>query len=258
MTDEADRGGRDELGQRLEAYAHARLTPSAAATRRMRDRLMAEAHRRVVAAAPAAADGVPREPGVVVPIAPRRSLLSALAAAACLLIVFAAAAVAARPGGPLYEARLAVEEVLLPADGEARTEADLARLEARLAEAREAAANGNESAIAASLEAYGDVIDDTFMRLESSGVDDEALEDALARHLVVLTDLLDRAPIQALPAIEHAIERSDQAVEKINERPEPGSTGGPSTGPGKEPPGQSHRPDRTPPGQSSEGPPGQP
>ena len=254
MSDDRRNGLNGEVERQLDVYAHARLSPSVGATTRMRTRIMAEAHRRAQAAVAPPPDGVPRQPAVVVPLRPHRSLLAAAVATSLLIVAFAAAAFAARPGGPLYDARLALEEALLPADSGARAAADLRRLNARLAEALEAAASGDQAAIAASLDAYREVIDSTVAMLGGSDDRDALLEDALEGHLVVLNELLDKVPEQARPAIERAIERSDRAVDRIQDDDGPGPNEPPATGPPNEPPGQSGRPDRTPPGQSSERP----
>jgi len=255
MTDDRQNDDRqnDELARRLEAYASARLSPDAATSARVRARVMRAAHRAVapvaeVATAPALAPS----PAIVVPIRPRGPrFVTALFAALLTLGLFAGAAVGARPGGPLYEARLAVEAAFLPSDPNARAEADLARLQARLDEARAAAEGGDAGAVLAALDAYQDLVDETASATGLSDEHEAALEDALGHHLDVLTDLLADAPDAALPGLERAIERSDRAVERIHER---GPASEPGNGPPAEPPGQSGKPDHSPQGPPSDRP----
>ena len=128
-----------ELAKRLEAYADARLSPSMAATTRMRTSVMNAAHRR---AALIAADGtfdaagattaaLAAERAAAATNAWRRPVVAILAG--CLtLALLVGTAFAAKPGGPLYAARLWTEMANLPADVVARAEAEIDRLDARL------------------------------------------------------------------------------------------------------------------------------
>ena len=248
MTDDRQS---DELARRLEAYAQVRLSPDAATSARVRARVMRAAHRAAAPVAEAPAAPTP-SPAIVVPIRPRGPrFVTALLAALLTLGLFAGAAVGARPGGPLYEARLAVEAAFLPSDPNARAEADLARLQARLDEARAAAEGGDAGAVLAALDAYQDLVDETASATGLSDEHEAALEDALGHHLDVLTDLLADAPDAALPGLERAIERSDRAVERIHER---GPASEPGNGPPAEPPGQSGKPDHSPQGPPSDRP----
>jgi hypothetical protein len=258
MTDRRptdDRPTTDELARRLEAYAQARLSPDAAASARLRARVMRAVHR-AEGPSPAPAPLAVPTPAIVVPMQSRGPrVVTALLAAAFLLAAFAGATVAARPGGPLYEARLAVEEALLPTDPGARAAADLARLQSRLDEARAAANGGDAGAVLAALDAYQDLVDEKAAAAGDSIEHDTALEDALDHHLDVLNGLLTQVPDAALPGLERAIERSDRAFDRIHERgpePEPGDE------PAKEPPGQSGKPDHTPQGPPSDRPTGAP
>lgn len=250
----------DELAQRLEAFARERLSPDPATKIRLRTAVMHEAHRRLAPPPPEAAPATP--PVVTLRRTQRRGrIVPALLAAALALLALAGGAMAARPGGPLYEARLALEELLLPQGGDARAAADLGRLEDRLGELVSAASSGDRNAVAAALAAYRELLDETSSAAGGSDVRDAALEAALTHHLDVLKDLLTRVPEQARSGIEQAIERSGKAVEKVHagggpDAP-PGTEPGPATEtdkPTKEPPGQSNKPDRTPPGQPSDRP----
>ena len=69
--------------------------------------------------------------------------MTALLAAAVVLAAAAGTALAARPGGALYEQRIWIETLTLPNDPSARAIAELARLDARLREAEDAARAGD-------------------------------------------------------------------------------------------------------------------
>jgi hypothetical protein len=245
----------DELAVRLEAYARARLSPDHETSARIRGRVMRDAHRRLARAD--ATNLAPRPqpaPGVATQVVPGRSILTALIAAGLVLVALAGAAAAARPGLPLYQARLAVEAALLPFDANERAAANLDRLEARLDEASAAAASGDGGAVAAAIQAYHELVNETVAAADGSDVRDAALEAALDHHVDVLTDLLGEVPEQARPAIERAIERSDQAADRLHDRLHPV----PAADPSNDPPGQPDRPDRTPQGPPTDHPTGPP
>jgi hypothetical protein len=234
-----DWGDDGELRARLDAYAVARLRADPERTGRVRVRVMAaaraveETRRAQVALSPL----VPPHP---VPAAPRRRVglpffrvPAAIAASLLLVGMLAAGAVLAGsgPGGPFYAARLWVEELTLPTDADARAEAQLARLEERLAEAAQAAAAGNGAAVTAALEAYRSTAE---AALGSAGADPtrrEHLAFELGRHVAVLEALVPRVPGQASEAIQAAIDRTETRIQEILATP-PGSTPKP-TPPGK-------------------------
>ena len=89
----------------------------------------------------------------------RRIGVSLSAAVLAGLMVGTSAFAASRAGGPLYETRLALEALALPADPDARVDAQLEQAQARLAEAVEAAGRGDDAATAAALDAYDRTID---------------------------------------------------------------------------------------------------
>ena len=230
--------GDEELGRRLAAYAEARLSPDVAAMDRTRARLVARAAARPAAAASASAGrgsswtgGGSRVPRIA----------AAMLAAALVIGLVAGTALAARPGGPLYAVRLWVETATLPTDPAARSAADLAHLQARLADVDAAAAAGDHRGVTAALDAYRATIDDAIAADPGS---DEALKVALSRHLVVLRTLAESVPEEARPAMERAIAASGGALQRIEERRPPGGRGpGSVDGPGgkgpSEPPGTS-------------------
>ena len=140
---ELDRGA-VEVIRRLEAYADARLDPSAAATTRMRAAVMAAAHRQAALIAADGAGTLALAPTEIAPgRAPRegrwfatwRRPIAAMLAGTLTLGILAGTALATRPGGPLYQARLWTEAANLPAAGLARAGAEVDRLQARIDEA---------------------------------------------------------------------------------------------------------------------------
>jgi uncharacterized membrane protein YgcG len=239
--------GGQELARRLEAYAGARLSPDPAAVSRMRARVMLEARTQLEPARPMSAIPEPT------PIRFARSLrrvrrgAAILLAAALSITVVAGAALAAQAGGPLYDTRLWLEAVTLPADPAARTTADVTRLEERLGEAASASREGNEHGEAAALAAYQAVVDDA---LGAAGTDDALLaklEETLGKHLTVLNGLLDKVPDQARSGIENAIRNSGKALEKAHGQASQGggNQGGGNQGGGNQGGGQGGNPDPT-------------
>ena len=127
----------DELTQRLEAYAEARLTPDLSATTRMRARVMAAAHRQAALARAeadrAAAEAAERRLAGRARRSPWRRPLTALLAAGLTLAVGIGSVAAAQPGGPVYGARIWAETLNLPRDPNERAQAELRRLAGRQA-----------------------------------------------------------------------------------------------------------------------------
>ena len=215
----------DQLARRLVAYAGLRLSPTPNASARMRARVLA------------AAAGMPARtashPEVPVSLAAYRArfggrsrLFGALMAAALSVLLIGGVAFASSAGGPLYGVRLWVETVALPSEPGARADADVDRLNARLDEAVGAARNGNGGATAAALAAYREILDDALAAAGQPESRSERLEAALARHQLVLATLLEYAPEPARDALERAIERSNQAIERIGAGQSNGGNGG--------------------------------
>jgi hypothetical protein len=240
----------DELTRRLEAYAEARLSPDLSATIRMRARAMAAAHRHAALAQLDAdrAAAVAAEASVVSFERTRRSTwrrpLTALLAAGLTLGVGVSSVAAAQPGGPLYGARVWAESLTLPAEADARAQAEVQRLNARLAEAAAAAAAGDTNAANAALDAFAGIVNEA---TEGAGNDVSAaatLETGVRSNLDVLTVLVDRVPTEAAKAaIQRAIDRSDSALDEMHGN-------APTTPPGLDPertpkPDPTNRPDRT-------------
>ena len=227
----------DDVERRLAAYAAARLEPSPEASARMR--------LAVVAAARASRVG-DASPGLV-GLARRRRWTAALLLAAALAVTFGGAALGASPGGPLYGLRLWVENATLPAEANARADAQLELLDERLNEAQAASVQGDGNAVSAALAAYRAEIE---ALLATVGGDDARLaklEAALGTHLVALEVLSNRVPEQARDAIANSIDKSSKAVNRVHQA----QGHGPNTSPG---PDKTPKPDKTPGGPPSDHP----
>ena len=159
MSDYFDRdlAALDEIEDLLEAYADARLSPPGPVLARMRAQVLREASLRNAIAATAqrlaesevagrSSWGLPRLR------VPQRAF--ALGLAATLTLGTSAAVLAARPGSPFYNARVAIESAFLPNQLDARLASHEMHLSERLAEAEAAAARGDLPALAAALAAY--------------------------------------------------------------------------------------------------------
>lgn len=259
------------LERRLMAYAETRLTPDLATSSRLRARVLAVAHRQAALARGDAGLTVLSRPDVSAAIASlplssaaqarhrasgrgrvgrRQRALGALLAATLGIGVLAGGAFAARPGGPLYDARLWAETLTLPSDPSARALAELDRLEARLREASEASRAGDTASLTAALAAYESIVTEASAAaiLSDDDVASAVVATGVGRNIQVLQALLDRVPSQASDAISRAlnaaITRSNDAVDRIgasrgtnggngNGPSHPG--GGPAVGPTKEP-----------------------
>ncbi|MBI2781955.1 MAG: hypothetical protein HYX55_09200 [Chloroflexi bacterium] len=233
MTEYFDRdlAALDEIENLLEAYADARLSPAGLVLARMRAQVLREAALRSAIAATAqraAETDVARRsrwglPGFRVP---QRAF--ALGLAATLTLGTSAAVLAAPPGSPFYNARVAIETAFLPSQVDARLASHERLLTERLAEAEAAARRGDLSALAAALAAYQAEVEATVTDV-GDDVDRLArLEAELSKHTAVLEALTATLPEQA--AIEHAIDASQKATAKLKDK---GAHGGrPSTPPG--------------------------
>jgi hypothetical protein len=195
----------DELSRRLTSYALT-LNPSADASARMRQAVLARSSSRIAA------------PPVAVPRRfEKRSFRAATALlAACLgIAAIAGVSAAADVGGPLYATRLWAETLTLPAEPDARIIADVSRLDDRVADVRRAAAGGNGDAARAALDAYGAVIDDLVSTAGTDASRDAVVTTALDQHLDVLTALQDRVPAAAATALQVAFDRASGAIDRL-------------------------------------------
>ena len=267
-TSQFDPAGPDPDGaveRTLEAYASAELTPDPARLARMRAALMVEADQRLgspvplalPAARPAAlaplatARSAPR-PGVLRRLGARRGddvvrahrarLVPALLAAGLAVLLLGGLTYASsQAGGPLYSARIWLEDATLPTEPGARLNAELGLLRERLAEASQGASEGNGGAVRAALDAYRATVDQAVATADGDLSLVTRLELALGRHEAVLKALDGRLPANAADAIQRAIDRTEQKIQDVqNAGPgaRPGTTpggnpgGGPATNPG--------------------------
>ncbi len=260
-----DRATDDELTRRLEADAEACLSPDLSTRTRMRAEVMAAALGGAEAAR-ADADRVPTVGMMVRVDRQRRSAWRrpmALLLAAGLTVALSVSSVAgAQPGGPLYGARIWAETLTLPSSANERAQAELRRLDARLAEAAAATGAGDANAANAALEAYGAIVEEATVGAGDSVSAAATLETGVRSNIDVLTVLAGRVPDKQRDAIRHAIERSDKALDDIRGQP----AGNPPAGaPGRQPdkpapdpadqgtkPEPAPKPDHTPPGPPSE------
>lgn len=227
-----------ELAARLEAYAHDRLTPDPAARGRLRAELIVRANEVL---------GPSR-----VPIGRRGffgrlrwRVAPAFVAAAFALVLLAGGALAAsHAGGPLYGARLWLEDVTLPSDPDARLDAEVAHLQARLDEAAAAGAAGDAGALNAALDAYGRTLETA---ASTTGTDTDRanrLGWVIGRQRDVLSGLVGRLPAGAADAIERTLKRTQDRLQQVENGANPGGNpGGPATAPG---PGKGGGPGNTP------------
>jgi hypothetical protein len=261
-----------EAYRRIDAYAHIRLSPNAASMARIRSALVAEATLRTVNAtaedvsAHATVIPIDRPRGLAI-ARPRTSRVAAALLAASLGGGMVAGSVAASTaGGPLYGTRLWIEEMALPAGGVARGDAQVSRLDGRLADLRTALANGNAPGAAAALEAYMSILGQLEAQAETDPAVASLVTDDVTRHLAVLQALVGHVPPQAQDALLHALDRSDNALDQLHggdgngngsdpgsgKPANPGGNGNGGTGPGA--PGatptdkpDASKPDKTPP-----------
>jgi hypothetical protein len=223
-----------EIEQRLERYAQVRLSPAPASVARMRARVMRETRLAIstgaLQAGPAPIDLERRRAQT------RRAVLRRVAglglAAALSVGAVGGVMAAGTAGGPLYDARVWLESLTLPSGIDARADAEIARLEARMNEILAAAASGDGDAVQDALAAYQAIADEA---LSGAAGDADALERirlALDHHLAVLARVADKVPAQASAAIraniERAIVHNNEVIDRV-EKAQGGGNGGGST-----------------------------
>ena len=234
MSDRTKRQTDGELERRLDGYARARLSPDPARMARIRSQLLTEARHTL-------AEPVPASPALTLvgTTAPRRRLvggwrrtaIALLAASLACLSLAGGVFAASRAGGPLYQARIWLETATLPTEPTARADAEMARLQTRLDEARDAASRGDGSAVSAALAAYQATVDEA---LTTAGENHDVLarlEIELTRHQVVLETLQATLPANAADAIRQVLDRESHALDVIRQlgpaaNPGNGSGGG--------------------------------
>lgn len=233
-----EQGRTDELAQRLEAYAQARLSPDRLASTRMRHHVVEAARARDRIASPGWR------------LLPVRRRLSALALAAALsLAAVAGVAAAAMPGGPLYGPRLWLQQIALPADASARAHERLSEIDERLADADGAARSHDSKGVAAALAAYADAVDAALRDAGPDPANLERLRAILSRQLAHLEELRASIPAASDAALAQAIERASDALGRVEAEQEGGTpalTPKPGVGHDPTPAAATPKPGRTP------------
>ena len=219
--------GMRELSRRLEAFADTRLSPSLSGTSRMRTTVMNAAHRRAtLLAADRAFETVADTAAAVPALAAERSRLAsrawrrpmaALAAGALMLALVGGTASAANAGGPLYAARIWIEMANLPAGALARADAEIIRLNARLQEARQAYARGDEPAAEAALTAYSVILTEAVAGSAGDPAASAAIESSLTRHVVDLELMVASVPPTGQGAVRHALASSTVVLHDLDD-----------------------------------------
>ena len=220
----------DRVVDLLETYADARMGPRGHALARVRRHVMATAAARDASGAAslhAAVRGAgPRRWSN--PAVPR--YVAALGLAAAMTFGTSAAVLAAPPGSPFYNARVALEQVFLPSRPDHRVAGHEALLNERLHEAQAAADSGNSIALQAALTAYQAEIDHAVADVGDNPELVTFLEGALSSHEALLEGLATRAvaakaPQQTAAAIAKAIHASAAAAKKLHATGQPPLTG---------------------------------
>lgn len=237
----------DEVEDLLDAYAAGRLSPQGPVLARIRAQVMVEARAASLAMPPALVVGdtafsertrwsIGRFSMEALAIRPRRVV--SLVGAGMLTIVMSTAVLAAPPGSPFFDARVAIGGAFLPAQVDDRLAAHEQRIADWLFEAEMAAARGDPAALQDALDAYRAEVNAAVADVDANGDRLAHLESMLAKHTAVLTALLEKVPAQA--NIEQAIDVSQKAIGKIKEKGSNGGGGGggggggrPSQNPGK-------------------------
>ena len=131
--------------------------------------------------------------------------------AGCLtLAMLAGTAYAAKPGGPLYAARLWVEMAgNLPAEVVARAEAEISRLDARIPEAQQASTAGDGPAATAALAAYSVIVIEAGRGSGGDRPPAAAIELTVTRHVVAHPDGRQRAAARSGRGQARAVDEHD-------------------------------------------------
>lgn len=249
----------DQVEDILEAYADARLAPRKPVLARMRAAVVAEAasvsalraaeEHEAAAAVAALAAPAPRGRFSF----PRLTLASfarpafALGFAGLLAITTGTAITTASPGSPLFMARVALEDMFLPVQIDARFASHEQHLDEYLAQAEAAAAQGDELGLEAALAAYQDEVDQTLADIGNDYGRLEHFQAVLESHVAKLTALSLSLPTEvargnaeehALQASESAVTKTADAVNKVREKKIQANNKPPS------PPGQDNEPSR--------------
>jgi len=228
----------EEIERILAAYADAQFAPDPQRTATTRARILREAEFAFAETRDATAARAAQA-------AERRARwkrfgarYTLVAATLSLSVVFSGAVLASDAGDPLYGVRVWWETALLPAGGDARASAEISRMDARLVELAAAVESGNGNGAAAAAAAYQQIVEEALHGAVGDDRRQMQLEDALSRHVEVLTALLSKVPDSARGSIEHAIVESGKAIEKVG-----GPSADPNVKPAPDKPARSPKPD---------------
>ena len=216
----------EALERVLGRYARVRLDPSPAEVRRARAAVMEAAWRSRIQANTAGR----RRRRPFAGWSGRRFAVAASVAMLAGVTLGSTLFAASRAGGPLYDARIAFEDLTLPNDPQARLQARLANAQARLAEAFDAEVRGDQTALIAALNAYE--VDAATLGT-TSGSDVAPALAAVQQHRTLLLSLLQDAPAAAVPGLDQALASSDRAIQQLTAADagkDGGSSGGGSNG----------------------------
>ncbi|HEY5628029.1 MAG TPA: hypothetical protein VIR16_00830 [Candidatus Limnocylindrales bacterium] len=209
----------ETLERAMARYARLRLEPSTAQARRARAAVMEAAWRSRLQSESEARRTGRRSVAAGrrwIPFSTwnlRRISLAASAAVFAGLLLGTSVFAASRAGGPLYGARIALEDVTLPADPASRLQAQIANAQVRLAEAYDAESRNDQVALTAALSAYS--VDATTLA-ETTGPGTAQALAAVEQHRDVLLALIQQANAEALPGLNQALASSDKAIELLS------------------------------------------
>lgn len=254
-------GDMGAVERQLAVFARVALEPDPAAMARVRAAVLREARLRLALPAGDAHMSLATRAGMDRPNPLHRPfrgwsvrrLTGVLAAASMSGLVLGGTVFAStRAGGPLYDARVWLEQMTLPADPDARLEAEIARAQARLAEAAEADAAGDDGAVAAALGAYARIVDETLAEGAAAVDGAERATLAFQHHLSVLSALqatLEAADSPAADAVADALDRSSEAIDRLGgaQAGQPAATANPGAGTGGQQPVTTPGPPASPP-----------
>jgi hypothetical protein len=217
--------GDADIARHLAVFADIELSPSVAGTTAMRMTVMNAAHRRAALleadrTLEAQATWAARKPSPPIEL-PRRSFwetwrrpMAAILAGCMTLTILAGTAWSARPGGPLYAARLWTEMANLPGDLLDRADAEVRRLEARIDEARQASSSGDGPGTEAALTAYTRIATEAVRNTAGNAAATAAIGQSVEGNVTVLTDIADNAPSPtSRAAAQDALMQSDRILE---------------------------------------------
>jgi hypothetical protein len=163
-------------------------------------------------------------------LSPRRALLTFVIGAALFTGLTGGAVAESGPGHGLYPVRLAIETLTLPdARSDQRVTAQLRRLEVRVTEATEAAAEGDVRGMNDALAAYSDTLPDVVELGDRSPAAALAAVTALRRDAQLLHALHDRVGATFKTRVQVALADTCQAHGQLRAKANPRQATGPTT-----------------------------